>query len=52
MEKKSYILKRPWQSKSGFQEMLYLGYNDNNKIDYVPKKEQALKNMGLCLCVK
>ena len=30
-----HILKLPWQSKSGIQEDLYLGYNDNNKLDYI-----------------
>ena len=38
-----YILKRVWQSKTGFQEFLYLGRNENNKIDCIPDKEKAIK---------
>ena len=29
------VLKRNWQSKSGIQEELYLGYNEKNKLDCV-----------------
>ena len=29
------VLKRKWQSKSGIQEELYLGYNERNKLDCV-----------------
>lgn len=38
-----YILKRPWRSKSGIQEELYLGYNENNRLDCIsdlPKAKQ------------
>lgn len=35
MSKKNCILKRNWQSKTGLQEELYLGYNEKNKLDYV-----------------
>ena len=38
-----YILKRPWQTKTGLQEELYLGYNENNKIDCVAEKDKAIK---------
>ena len=37
----NYILKRPWQSKSGIQEELYLGYNEKNKLDCVADLKAA-----------
>lgn len=39
----NYILKRPWQSRSGDQEELYLGYNENNKLDCIPDLPKAKK---------
>lgn len=38
-----YILKRNWKSKSGYSEILYLGYNEQNHLDCVPDKEKAIK---------
>lgn len=37
----NYILKRPWQSKSGIQEELYLGYNSQNRLDCVSDLKKA-----------
>lgn len=34
-------LKRKWQSKSGIQEELYLGYNEKNKLDCVADLKTA-----------
>ena len=36
-----YILKRPWQSRHGLQEELYLGYNENNRLDYITNIKAA-----------
>ena len=36
-----YILKRPWQSRRGPQEELYLGYNENNHLDYITDLKKA-----------
>ena len=36
-----YILKRRWQSKTGIQEELYLGYNNSNKLDYITDLPRA-----------
>lgn len=41
--KQQYILKRVWQSKTGLQEFLYLGYNNKNKIDCISNKEKAIR---------
>lgn len=41
MSEMNYVLKRVWQSKSGVQEFLYLGYNDNGKMDCVANIEKA-----------
>ena len=41
MEEKLYILKRPWVTTFGQQYILYLGYNENNRIDSVLEKEHA-----------
>lgn len=38
-----YILKRPWQSRHGHQEELYLGYNENNKLDCIVDLPKAKK---------
>ena len=37
-----YILTRLWQSKTGYQERLYLGYNELDHIDCIPDKDKAL----------
>lgn len=41
MSEINFILKRPWQSITGIQEILYLGYNDENKIDCIPNRNKA-----------
>ena len=41
MSKKNCILKRKWQSKTGLQEELYLGYNENDKLDYISNLQKA-----------
>lgn len=41
MPEKNFILKRIWQSKTGFQEELYLGYNEDNKLDCIPDRSKA-----------
>ena len=38
---KNCILKRHWQSKSGVQEELYLGYNEYQHLDYIADLPQA-----------
>lgn len=38
---KKCILKRKWQSKTGLQEKLYLGYNEDNKLDYIADLPKA-----------
>lgn len=38
----AYILKRDWQSGHGIKETLYLGYNDQKRIDCLPDKNNAL----------
>ena len=43
MSKNNFILKRSWQSKSGVQEELYLGYNDNDKLDCISDLPKAKK---------
>ena len=41
MPEKNFILKRMWKSKTGFQEDLYLGYNEFNHLDCVSDRSQA-----------
>ena len=41
MNKERYILKMFWQSKTGIQEVLYLGYNESGKTDCVSDKDKA-----------
>jgi hypothetical protein len=43
MSEKNFILKCNWQSKTGLQEELYLGYNENNKLDCVSDLKRAKK---------
>ena len=37
------VLKRNWQSKSGIQEELYLGYGNQDKLDCVADLPKAKK---------
>lgn len=39
---KKYILKRPWQSRHGVREILYLGYNESNRVICVSNKDEAI----------
>jgi hypothetical protein len=41
MSESKYILKRNWQSTSGEQEVLYLGYSKSGIIDCVSDKIEA-----------
>lgn len=43
MKTKKYILKRNWQSKSGIQEELYLGYDNQDKLDCIADLPKAKK---------
>ena len=38
---KKCILKRKWQSRTGLQENLYLGYDIDNKLDYISDLPKA-----------
>jgi hypothetical protein len=41
MPEKNFILKRMWQSKTGLREELYLGYNEDNKLDCITDRNKA-----------
>ena len=43
MLKANCVLKRFWQSRLGIQEELYLGYNENNKLDCITDLPKAKK---------
>lgn len=42
MSENNFILKRNWQSKTGLQEVLYLGFNENNKLDCITDIKKAM----------